>query len=206
MGTIKSEWSEDCTGNNSGKGGKRPEMSNTPARDSAAVHFPVDIEAFTMIYRQYYSGLCDFVCWYTKDPDTSKDIVQDVFLTIWKNNESIKFVGSIRSYLYTSVRNRALNLIKRKSLERNWAVYQYQMDVPESVTPEDHILELELSNKIGKVLNSLPLQRKRIFMLSRDHDLSYREIADLLEISIKTVETQISRSLSKIRQELKEYL
>lgn len=68
------------------------------------------------------------------------------------------------------------------------------------------MLEFELSDKINKVLNRLPAQRKRIFMLSRDHELSYREIADVLDISIKTVETQISRSLNTIRQELKEYL
>ena len=174
--------------------------------ESATVRFPIDIQAFTMIYRQYYPALCDFAYWYTEDPDTSKDIVQEVFLNIWKNNEIINFVGSIRSYLYISVKNRSLNLIKHKKLERNWADHCYHTDSRQSYTPEDHMLEFELGEKINTVLNRLPAQRKRIFMLSRDHELSYREIADVLDISIKTVETQISRSLCTIRKELKDYL
>lgn len=206
MGTLSKTVEEVSLRNKPKSECHRPPKTAVSGRESATVRFPIDIQAFTMIYRQYYPALCDFAYWYTEDPDTSKDIVQEVFLNIWKNNEIINFVGSIRSYLYISVKNRSLNLIKHKKLERNWADHCYHTASRQSYTPEDHMLEFELSDKINKVLNRLPAQRKRIFMLSRDHELSYREIADVLDISIKTVETQISRSLNTIRQELKEYL
>ncbi len=165
-----------------------------------------DQNAFTRLYLLYHPKLCEFVNWYTGSLEVAEDLVHEVFLYIWENRSDLNPKGTILSYLYKSVKNRALNYLKHQDVERKWEDWVRETDSNLTAGPEEDLVVSELGEKISKVLDGLPEQRKKIFMLSRDYELSYREIAELLDISVKTVETQIRRALKMLTRRLHEYL
>ena len=139
--------------------------------------------------------------------EDSEDIVQDVFYKIWKNRAHLDESQSFVTYLFSAVKNSSLNLLDHKKHESKYAeimallyLRQRQDDAIETLVATD------LEHHFNKALEHLPLECRKIFELSRLEGLKYQEIAQRLNISIKTVETQMSRALFKIRFELKDHL
>ncbi len=161
---------------------------------------------FELLFREHFTGLCYFARKYTGDLDSAKEIVHGVFIRIWENRSDFEWDKPAKSYLFTSVYNRSLNYLRdhKKFISHGEATAQ-NLVVDESVFT-DNVETAELENHIQKALRKLPEKCREIFELSRFESKKYTEIAEHLNISVKTVETQMSKALHLLRIELKDYL
>ena len=166
----------------------------------------VQKKQFEILFREYFTGLTLFARKYTGDTDSAKEIVHSVFIRIWENRSSFEWDKPAKSYLFTSVYNRSLNFVR----DNKRFVRQDDIPVQASLAGEgafDHVLETtELEHRIEIALDKLPPKCREIFELSRFSNKKYTEIAAQLGISVKTVETQMSRALHVLKAELKDYL
>lgn len=161
--------------------------------------------AFEAVFRQYYAPLCHYaVRLLNGEPDEAEDLVQQSFVRLWEKRSSIDVNGSVKSYLYKMVYNAVLNRIRnQKNQSKHHTIMAFELERVQNQTPE---LVPELREKLQKALQDLPPQCRHIFELSRFEELKYREIADLLQISIKTVETQMGKALRLMRLQMADYL
>lgn len=157
--------------------------------------------AFRYLFDVYYQLLVGFAYRYLNDLDSARNVVQDVIVGLYDKRESIQIHTSLKAHLYQSVRNRALNVIKREKMQRDHhnRIMEEEKDMSYD---EDNLAVSELEGRIAKVVNELPFQCQRIYLMSRQEGLSNSDIAKDLDISKRTVETQISKALKKIRQDL----
>ena len=160
-----------------------------------------DQKAFEMLFRKHYVAVYNFARYYIDDPETCHDIVQDFFGNIWEMRESISITGSVKSYFFTSVRNACLNYLKKQNTKRR-VVSELFDDRHDSNNGYDVIFGNELKEKMDAIMQTLPAQCREIFYLSRVRGLRHKEIAEKLEISPKTVETQIYRALKIFKKNL----
>jgi RNA polymerase sigma-70 factor, ECF subfamily len=164
-----------------------------------------DIKAsFDAIFKAYYPALCRYAFGITQQLPDAEEIVQGVFIKLWENSETLE-VQHLKAYLYRAVYTRSLNYMRDKKkhtvlTEINEVVYQTAMETSQPGAED------ELQQKIKQALQALPTECRRVFELSRFEELKYREIADQLQISIKTVEAQMGKALRILRLELHEYL
>ena len=162
-----------------------------------------DRSAFESLFKTHYQSLCFYALRFVGETQLAENTVQDVFLKCWEDKDSLNFHSSVKAYLYKSVHNRCLNLLKRQQIEQR---YIAETD-PAVAISDDGIDEQEnLQLKIREAIDQLPPQCKRIFELSRMEGLKYREIADHLDISVKTVENQMGKALRMLRESLKSYI
>jgi len=165
-----------------------------------------DEAAFEKTFRTYYSRLCKYANSLLKDSDEAEEVVQTVFLTIWEKRADLEITFSIKAYLYRAVHNHCLNRFKHAAIKEAHKEYSVHF-IPqsyESVTQAIHASELE--EQIEHAVNKLPAQCQKAFRMSRFEELKYQEIAERLDISIKTVENQIGKALRILRVELADYL
>ncbi len=158
--------------------------------------------SFEEAFRSLYAPLCGYSQKYLKDQESAEEIVQDVFCNLWEKRGSIKITTSLSSYLYTSVRNRCLNEIRRlKNVDTEG------VDDGKIGGWDDNSIEaLELDQKIEDAIAQLPEMSRRVFELSRFEGKKYKEISEELSIGVKAVEANMSRALKKLREDLKEFL
>lgn len=164
-----------------------------------------DIHEFETLFREYYEALCGFGNKYLGSIEQVEEVVQDTFYNIWKNRKTLNIKTSLKSYLYTAVKNNCLQVLRTRSLDVKYENYYKSHYSNESISPADELNAKELSKVIDKALNSLPERCQKIFKMSRYEGLKYHEIASKLEISIKTVEANMGKALKHFRGYLKEY-
>lgn len=156
-------------------------------------------ESFTRAFDCYYSGLCYYANKFIHDIDESRSLVQQVFVDLWIKRDKLVIQQSTKGYLFTSVRNYALDYIKHKKVETKYL----QKATPESATfDHDLIEEAELNARINSAIEALPQKCREVFVLCRFEELRYSEIALRLGISIKTVEMQMGIAMKKLRSKL----
>lgn len=167
-----------------------------------------DSQSLELLFRRLYPQLCAFANKYLHDLDEAEEVVQEVFYRIWKNRKNLDEQQSIKAYLFTAVKNNCFSLLEHYKVKDKYsAVLEYVYRTAENETAfHDSLVAHELERDFSKALEKLPPDCRKIFELSRFEGLKYHEIADRLNISIKTVETQMSRALAKIRVQLKDYL
>jgi len=166
-----------------------------------------DQAAFERLFRNYYAALCDYARGYVEKPDIAEDQVQDVFVNIWDQRKEWNPKGTIKSYLYKAVRNQSLNYLKHRRIVEEWKQKEVSSSSPDVYPPTERMVDPEQIKKwMQQAIGQLPEKRRMVYELSRDHGLTYREIAKVMDISIKTVETQMARSLKHLRNRLREYL
>lgn len=161
-----------------------------------------DRGAFECLFRKYYDPLCTFALGYVGRRDAVEEMVQDLFLHIWDRRAEWEPKGTVRAYLYTAVRNKAFNHLKRAQFS---VALDQEPDVfchPPADGPDLALYSKQLTVLATKAIGELPERRRLIFLLSRRHEMTYAEIADMLNISVKTVETQMSRALQHLRDRL----
>jgi RNA polymerase sigma-70 factor (ECF subfamily) len=163
-----------------------------------------DIGQFESLFKSSYVSLVRYAKTLIKDHDTAEEIVQDLFFRLWQDREKIKIESSLNGYLFRSVHNRCLHHIEHnKVVERHAAEMLYrQQDSPEN--PSDILHYKELQSRIARILERLPERCGKIFCMNRFEGLKYTEIAEKLEISIKTVEANMGKALKEFRKELTE--
>lgn len=163
-----------------------------------------DRKAFEKLFRELYKPLVAYAFRFVRDLAAAENIVQDVFLKLWQNRKSISITTSFEHYLFRSVRNHSLNQLDKSKVRAEYLRHQMENEQ----TPDDYssfFPEPGLLDKIELAISALPEKRQEIFRLAREEGLKYREIADRLKISIKTVEAQMTLALKQLRGSLKEF-
>jgi RNA polymerase sigma-70 factor, ECF subfamily len=166
-------------------------------------------EAFEILYNKYYHGLCVLSCRYTGQPEVAEEIVQETFMKIWEGRKEIEIRGSLHFYLHTAVRNNSINHLRHLLVEKKFnsaKSRQLQQTINFlQLTSEDGsslLISRELEKSLTEAIDSLPPKCREIFLLHRDEELKYSEIAEKLNISQNTVQRQISIALDKLRDKL----
>lgn len=160
--------------------------------------------AFNELFRRYFNKLYQFSLKYVKDETIAEGLVLDLLLKIWQKSEEIRTDGEIAPYLFTAMKNTLFNHIRKKhkitvSLE----------SIPEhglaGASPAEDFEAKELQTVYSNTLKQLSPQRKKVFEMSRDMDMSHKEIAAELKLSVNTVENHVSTSIRFLRRELQKY-
>lgn len=166
-----------------------------------------DEHSYELFFLKNYLRLCQFANKFLKNPEEAKEVVQDSFIYLWENREIISSEGSPLAYLFKTIQNKCINILRHRQVETKHAeVLSLVYAEHRSVSPVQSLIALELSEHINKVIANLPPQCRKIFELSRHEGLTYNDIAITLGISVKTVELQISKALRILRSELKSYM
>ncbi len=158
-----------------------------------------NIKVYEQLFKFYYKSLVLFSYRYVNDVQIAEDVVQDVFVDIWLNIERLDFSGNIKSYLYIAVKHISLKkVINSKKTEK----IDVELELSQEDQVDSQLIKEEFEEAISKAISNLPERRREIFCMHRFDHLTYQEIANTLNISIKTVETQMSRSIKFMRKHL----
>jgi len=165
-----------------------------------------DEAAFEQIFKTYFKSLHSYAFTILKDEIVAEEIVQNIFYKIWEKAEQINSGTSIQAYLYRAVHNESLNYIKHLKVRSNYqqqALYQMKNETDNA---SKKISFKELEGRLHQALNELPQQCRTVFQKSRFEELKYRQIAEELNISVKTVENQMGKALKILRSKLVDFL
>jgi RNA polymerase sigma-70 factor, ECF subfamily len=162
-----------------------------------------DEAAFSRLFDGYYAALCFFAAKYLGDMDFSRSLVQQVFVDLWVKREKTDVTSSVKSYLYRSVKNRCIDHLRK---EKNTTEISKSVENFSQMPFRDLVEEAELNDRINASINKLPEKCREVFLLCRFEGLKYAEIAQKLNISVKTVEMQMGIALKKLRESLSDFL
>lgn len=162
-------------------------------------------QAFETLFKAHYSNLCSYANTFVSDEELAQDIVQDFLFHVWEIKEQLPIEIPLRAFLFKSVHNRCLNVIKHQKIQERHKDFVFN-DYKEAFYEEHFAEPNELHEKLRQAIDKLPQERKKAFLMHRYDELKYKEIAEKLNISVKTVENQIGKALQFLRDELKDYL
>lgn len=163
-----------------------------------------DHSDFERLFKKHNKELCDLAYNLVRDKDAAKDVVQEVFLKLWKNRSGINLEDQIKHYLFKATAHTALN-----HLRFSRKIVKLEDDVLKNAVTSPQITEVgykELEVRAREAVDKLPPKCRAIYLLSRHEGLKYQEIADTLNLSLKTVENQMGIALEKLREELKTFI
>jgi RNA polymerase sigma-70 factor (family 1) len=163
-------------------------------------------EAFKLLYNRYNKKIHYFSLRYLGNVEEAEELVQSVFISIWEHRKSLDERMSVKSYIYRSSVNYIYNYLKKKAIRARFIEVELQKDEVLSNQTLDQVLLHDLEKSINLIIEKLPPQQKKIFRLSRFDGLSHEKIAQQLNLSVRTVENQIHRALSIIKNKLKDSL
>lgn len=158
--------------------------------------------SFDQIYKQHHQGLCRYAQRFTQCSYTAEEIVNEVFLKYWKQRETLVVHTSVYSYLAYSTRNLCIDYLRRKNRKGGWASElsgDFQADY---ANPSEVLIGHETQHLIDRAIDSLSSKCRQIFRMSREANMTYAEIAAAMDLSVKTVEAHMGRSLKQLRERL----
>ena len=161
-----------------------------------------DQSAFSSIFKAYYKDLVMFAFIFTKDSGEAEDAVQEIFVHLWEKRRELKLHGSLKSYLLKSVQNYCIDGIRRCKVREQFAG-EIDMQSLYVNDTEDYILYTDLLNQIDRLLAQMPDGVAETFRMNRFDGMKYQEIAQQLNVSLRTVESRISKALRILHQALK---
>ena len=176
-------------------------MVQAEDRNEINIH---SIEDYENVFRTYYNGLCRYASTWIDNREDAEEIVQTVFVKLWEKREDRIIEISIKSYLYKSVYHSALNYLKHQKIKRQYMEMNKQGELAPNAS--ENLQTKELRHKINAAINALPEQCRLVYKLSRFENLKYKEISNVLNISIKTVENHMGKALRLMRENLSEYI
>jgi len=170
---------------------------------ATSIPFKPDKEALVEeLFRNHFEALCRLSVKFIGDFDIAKDIVHDVFTSFWQKIDALPPNTQYKSYLFTAVRNKSFNYLRDEKKHLKIA----NAETETAPTPQSTIETQELAREIDYALNLLPDRCRQVFELSRFEDMKYGQIAEKLDISVKTVEGQMSKALRLLRDHLSDFL
>lgn len=161
-----------------------------------------DRAAFAELYKRYFGLLYTFVHRKLKDPADAEDIIQEVFTSLWDKRGKLSISGRVAPYLYASIRNRMLDFIGRKGVEGRYLASLNGVAQAGVVDSDHRARERQLSYIIEKEIDNLPPKMREVFLLSRRDHMSYKEIAEKLNISEQSVRSHVKNALRLLRTRL----
>jgi RNA polymerase sigma-70 factor (ECF subfamily) len=177
--------------------------STIETKDDFRINSRADFET---LFKSHYSALCSYANQFLKDVDAVEEVVQEVMFKVWTHRESLAIDTSMKSYLFRAVRNGCLNVLKHMKVREEYKAWQEHQGDESHLSKEDEMIASELEQKIRGAIDRLPMERRKVFILSRYDGLTYSQIAKKLGISVKTVENQMGKALKSLREELSDYL
>ncbi|HWB27937.1 MAG TPA: RNA polymerase sigma-70 factor [Chitinophagaceae bacterium] len=157
-------------------------------------------EALGELYQLFYPRLQQFAKAVVHNHEAAEEIVEDVFVKLWCNRTNITTIDNITVYLYVAVKNRCLNFISRKAKDMIYAPFDF-IDIEvtdETLTPQDILITAEMMQGMHKAIEALPPRCKMVFKLVREDGLKYKEVAQILNISVNTVDVQMAIAVKRI--------
>lgn len=168
-------------------------------------HGVIDSIDLDEIYLLYSPRLFLLALKLTGDREESEEIIQDVFIRLWLKNENLSIKYSLKAYLFRSVYYACLDYLRKEKVQHK-SKRQEILDEHNVVEFYDPVLLEELEHAINSCIGKLPIQCKKIFLLHRNDNLTYKQIAAQLNVSVKTVETHMGRAVKSLKKNLQEYL
>lgn len=165
-----------------------------------------DESAFELVFKTHFRGLHGYACSILKDEVVAEEMVQNVFFKLWERTENLSIHGSLGAYLYRAVNNESLNYLKHQKVKAAHGLFVSYRNDGQAESASGKLQMKELEARLHSALNDLPEQCRTIFQLSRFEELRYREIAEQLGLSIKTVENQMGKALKILRGKLADLL
>lgn len=164
-----------------------------------------DYQAFSNIFNAYYRDMVIFATRFTKDLNHAEEIVQDTFVSFWEDRESLRINTSLKSYLLKSVQNKYIDWFRHNKVIQAHNEHTIEKQTQYALNTDSYLLFSELNEQIEKALNLLPEQVSEAFRMNRNKGLKYHEIADILGVSVRTIEVRIGKALHLLRHYLKDY-
>lgn len=158
-----------------------------------------DQQAYKTLYLHFQPWLYQFAYSFIKSHELAEEIVSDVFIRIWQKRTQLLEVENLRLYLYVSTKNYALNYLQKMRRSRVFNLDDLSVEITSiQANPEQLLITKEMHDRVTLAVSQLPLRCRMIFKLVKEDGLKYREVAELLGISIKTVEAQITLAVKKL--------
>lgn len=173
-----------------------------------------DIRNFNLLFNEYHERFIRFAIGYVKDRQTAEDFVSEAFTAFWENRRQLSPDTNPPAYIMTIIKNKCLNHLQHQQMQQRVAsalrdhsewVFQTKISTLEACDP-DFLFSEEIQQIIDATLNQLPKKTRQIFLLSRNHKLTYKEIAEKTNLSQKTIEFHISKALYQFRLSLKDFI
>lgn len=160
-----------------------------------------DRQAYKTWHAGCFSPLFSFARSIVKSNETAEEIVSDLFIRLWEQRQRLGEIENLRVYLYVSIRNACLNYLSRKNREIITYFDNYEVDTPSIDSgPEELAITAEMKEKIEQAIDRLPPRCKMIFRLVREEGLRYREVSEIMGISINTIDAQMAIAVKRIAQ------
>lgn len=168
-----------------------------------------DSNAFKALYLHLMPGLSKFANSFVKDPLAAEDIVADLFAGLWSNRSNIMKIEQLKVYLFTSVRNACMNYLQRRDRITFYAFEEMEvllepLEAPQN--PEQQLISLEITQAMQAAIDNLPPKCRLIFRLAKEEKLKYKEIAAILSISVRTIDSQLAIALQRIHNAVDTHL
>ena len=159
----------------------------------------LDKNRFREVFKEYYNPLCNFAVSITSDRKMAQDVVQDVFTKLWDKRKELSINSNEKSYLFQAVKHRAYEILRKRQNESKLDVTDFEESYSREKDLEEQADKFMLKEFLYNSIRQLPPKCQEIFVLNKVNGLTYTEIADDLDISVKTVENQIGRAYRKLR-------
>jgi len=160
--------------------------------------------AFRSLYMAYFDRMMRFVLLYVSNPIEAEEILSDIFLAIWTNRKSLPEISHFDSYIYTIVRYKIVSHYRTKTRKDiDFENMPFDLFISTETTPEDELISKEEIDQLNEAINALPTKCKMAFKLVREDNLKYKDVAVIMNISIKTLEAHLATAVKKLRESLK---
>ncbi len=162
-----------------------------------------DAQAFERLYYALFNKLIKFSVYYVHQREVAEEIVSEVFVKCWNNRKSLNHIDYPESYLFIAVKNQSLKYRKKYSNIHLVELEDNDFHLVDLSDPSKKLERKELHHRLDQAIEMLPMQARIVFRLIKENGLKYKEVADILSISPRTVQTQLFRAIDKLRQTLK---
>ena len=161
-----------------------------------------DEQALKLVVERYHGKLLQIASQILHSRELAEETVMDVFMGFWERRDRLVAVTHLSWYLYSTVKNRSLNILRKQKSKPAIYLDEITVDISFSVSPEDLMVSSEYIDRINQAINTLPPRFKQIFVMVKEEQLRYRQVAELLQVSVKTVENQMGIALKKMHDAL----
>ncbi|XHR96067.1 RNA polymerase sigma-70 factor [Mucilaginibacter sp. UC70_90] len=182
----------------------RLSMNETNIQDLLQkIAFEDDQQAFRVLYFQYYKRLYNLASFYVRSAEATEEVVNDTFISIWSRRKLLTGITDFTSYIYKAVKNKSLNFLKQKNFPIHFNIDDIKAEIEDvTLNIEDQMIVADFQLLIEHAVNNLPAQCRLVFKMIKEDGLPHKEVAELLNLSVRTIEYHMSIALKKLSESL----